>query len=173
LRSVGRRDSTLFLNKTNPLNYLDPSSPKPPPFLTDNEGTLIWPEAGKSFDSVNVMAYDGGSSAGPLVFNFQQILMNFQAYGPKASQVNMGFEPGEQNGGGVWEGYTKDVAVGKFIKEKGFGGAMLWPINPDPEFINATKWCPQVASALEKIISPTWPFGKAPTYSKCNPQTGW
>jgi len=162
-----------FLNKTSPFNYLDPSSPTPPPFATDNEGTLIWPEAGKSIDTVNIMAYDGGSSAGPLVFNFEQILKNFQAYGPHASQVNMGFEPGEQNGGGVWEGFTKDVAVGKFIKAKGFGGAMIWPINPDPEFTNATKWCPQVANAMQKIIAPTWPFGKVPTYTKCNPSTGW
>jgi hypothetical protein len=162
-----------FLNHSAPFNYLEPSSPVPPPFLTDNEGLKIWPVAGKSFDTVNVMAYDGGSPKGPLVFNFEQILKNFAAYGPQASQVNMGFEPGEQNGGGVWEGYNRDVAVGKFIKAKGFGGAMLWPINPDPEFINATKWCPRLASSLETIIAPTWPFGSVPTYSKCNPQSGW
>jgi hypothetical protein len=152
-----------FLNKSNPLNYLDPSSPKPPPFATDNEGTLIWPVSGKFIDSINVMAYDGGSPAGPLVFNFQNILMNFKAFGPKASQVNMGFEPGDQNAGGKWEGLAKDQSVARFIKDNGFGGGMVWAINPDPTVHpEAAQWCPVVAQALNTIIQPQWPFGKPP-----------
>jgi hypothetical protein len=163
-----------FINKTSPHNYLDSSSPVPPPFLTDNEGTLIWPQSGNNFDSVNIMAYDGGSPAGPLKFNFHAILNNFKAYGPPPGKINMGFEPGNQFGGGVWEGIDIDTEVAKFIRNQDFGGAMIWPINPDPAVEpEAAHWCPILAQSLNKIIAPQWPFGKAPTYSKCNPSTGW
>jgi len=164
-----------FLNKSNPFNYLLPGSPVPPPFATDNEGVLIYPKSGDCFDSVNIMAYDGGSPAGPLQFNFPTILNNFKVYGQvDPSKINMGFEPGNQYGGGVWEGMTTDQATAKFIKANGYGGAMVWPVNPDPAVEPlAAKWCPVLAAALNQIIEPQWPYGTPPTYSKCDPNTGW
>jgi len=163
-----------FLNMSNPFNYLASNSPIPPPFATDNEGTLIWPISGKAIDSVNVMVYDGGSPSGALIFNFQNILMNFKSFGPKAPQVNIGFEPGDQNAGGIWEGLEKDKLVARFVRDAGFGGGMVWAINPDPSiYPDSAHWAPEVAQALNTIIQPQWPFGKTPKYSKCNPQTGW
>jgi hypothetical protein len=163
-----------FLNKSDPFNYLAPGSPVPPPFATDNEGLKIWPSSGNAIDSLNIMAYDGGSPAGPLKFNFDQILRNFAAYGPPAWKQNMGFEPGEQNAGGVWEGITTDEQVAQFIRQKAYGGAMVWAINPDAsELPKSAHWAPILAKALNGIIEPTWYNGKVPTYSKCNPQTGW
>jgi len=101
-------------------------------------------------------------------------LNNFKTYGPPAGKINMGFEPGNQFGGGVWEGIDIDTEVGKFIRNQDFGGAMIWPINPDPAVEpESAQWCPVLAQALNKIIAPQWPFGKTPTYSKCNPSTGW
>jgi hypothetical protein len=163
-----------FVNKSSPHNYLDPSSPIPPPFLTDNEGTLIWPVSGNILDSVNIMAYDGGSPVGALKFNFEAILRNFKAYGPPPSKINMGFEPGNQYGGGVWEGFDKDQEVMKYVRGQDYGGGMVWAINPDPAVApESAHWVPIVAQALKATIQPQWPFGKVPTYSKCNPQTGW
>jgi hypothetical protein len=163
-----------FLNKTSPHNYLAPGSPVPPPFATDNEGLLIWPKSGNAIDSVNIMAYDGGSPVGALKFDFQAILRNFRAYGPPGSKLNMGFEPGNQYAGGVWEGLQVDEDTAKFIRADGFGGAMVWGINPDPRVEpESDKWCPVVAAALNKLVQPEWPFGKAPTFSKCDPNSGW
>jgi hypothetical protein len=160
-----------FLNKTDPWNYLASNSPRPPPFATDNEGFLIWPKVGKAIDSVNVMAYDGGSPAGPLIFDFQQILKNFRAYGPPGESVVMGFEPGDQNAGGKWEGLAKDEEVITFVKTNDFGGAMIWAINPNTP--DSTHWCPIVAKAAQATIDPKWPYPPAPVYSKCDPSTGW
>eukprot|EP01126_Amoeba_proteus_P028106 TRINITY_DN2777_c0_g1_i4.p1 TRINITY_DN2777_c0_g1~~TRINITY_DN2777_c0_g1_i4.p1 ORF type:complete len:445 (+),score=79.80 TRINITY_DN2777_c0_g1_i4:87-1421(+) len=160
-----------FLNHSNPFNYLDPDSPVPPPFATDNEGQQIWPFVGSMIDSVNIMAYDGGSPAGPLKFNFTQILKNFVAYGPSAQKLNIGLEPGDQNGGGVWEGLAKDQEVSQYIAENDYGGVMIWAINPSST--NSARWAPILAKSVNSIVKPTWPYLPVPTYSKCNPQTGW
>jgi hypothetical protein len=163
-----------FLNKTNPHNYLAPNSPVPPPFATDNEGTKIWPETNTAVDTVNIMAYDGGSPAGPLKFNFEAILGNFKAYGPPPGKVNMGFEPGNQYGGGVWEGFQIDQDTAKYVRANNYGGGMVWAINPDPAVAPlSAHWAPLVAQALSSIVQPQWPFGNTPTYSKCDPNTGW
>jgi len=161
-----------FLNKSDPLNYLDPSSPKPPPYATDDEGSKLWSGIGNAVDNVNIMAYDAGTPAGALKFNFEQILKNFYMVGgvPK-EKIVMGFEPGDQAAGGVWEGLDKDVEVTHYVKDNAYGGVMIWAINPNGP--NAAKWCPVVASNVYSILQPGWPYGKAPVYSKCNPSTGW
>lgn len=60
---------------------------------------------GHLVDTVNIMAYD----AGGLHFNFTTILENFVEIGnvPK-EKLNMGFEPGAQYAGGIWEGLDVD-----------------------------------------------------------------
>jgi len=161
-----------ILNTSDPFNYLAPDSPKPPPFSTDNEGMKFWPAVKDAVDTINIMAYDAGSPAGPLKFDFTKILLNFETFGPvPKTKPNMGFEPGEQNAGGVWEGLQTDIQTAQFIKQNGFGGAMVWAINQNTP--QAAVDVPLVAGNAYQIIQPSWPFGNPPVYSKVNPQTGW
>jgi len=44
----------------------------------------------------------------------------------------MGFEPGPQWNGGVWEGGHTDEAVIDYMKGNGYGGVMFWAINQKP-----------------------------------------
>merc|ERR1719238_2503963 len=114
-----------FLPDGNPWNYLTPDSEIPEKnYETDNEGKKLWPEAGKNIDTVNIMAYD----AGGIKFNFETILQNFVAYSGDpsiAAKINIGFEPGEQAAGGVWEGMDVDKAATQFALDNGYGGAMI------------------------------------------------
>merc|ERR1719262_318140 len=109
-----------FLPKDDVWNYLLPDSPVPNAsshFETDNEGLKFWPQVAHLVDTVNIMAYDAGSPAGPLKLNFTTILDNFAKYGKvPPSKINMGFEPGEQSGAGVWEGEEIDDATAREIK---------------------------------------------------------
>jgi len=164
-----------FIDPSAPLNYLDPGSPVPPPFLTDNEGAKVFNNTAVHFDTVNIMAYDACSSAGPLKLNFEQILKNFETLGkfPK-SKLNIGFEPGEQACGAVWEGQERDEAAAKFVSREGYGGTMIWAINPDPAVHpKAATNVPLVRDSMKTITKPSWPFGAAPTYTKADPVTGW
>merc|ERR1711976_539911 len=125
-----------FLPKDDVWNYLLPDSPVPNEtshFETDNEGTKLWPEVGHLIDTVNIMAYDAGSPAGPLKLNFTTILQNFVNIGKvPAEKINMGFEAGEQAGGGVWEGQEADETTAREIKShKTAGGSAIWAVNPN------------------------------------------
>jgi GH18 family chitinase len=161
-----------FINQSDPFNYLLPGTPIPPPFPTRDEGAKIWSKVSSSVDNVNIMAYDAGSPAGALQFNFQTILNNFKEFAPMpAEKITMGFEPGDQNAGGVWEGLQKDVDTMKFIHTNGYGGSMIWAINAATT--NAAHWCPIVAQNANQILSPPWPYGKSPVYTKCDASTGW
>merc|ERR1719247_2321572 len=172
-----------FVPKDNVWNYLMPDSPKPNSsftFETDNEGLKFWPQVQDIVDTVNIMAYDAGSSAGPLKLNFTTILDNFAKYGKvPASKINMGFEPGEQSGAGVWEGEALDEAVAKAIKNKETGdhtggGVAEWAINPNSvQAPSASVQAPKQAKAMAAILNPPWPFGTAPTYTKCGPDGMW
>lgn len=41
----------------------------------------------------------------------------------------MGFEPGSQAAGGVWEGLGVDQEVVDYIEVNNYGGIMFWAIN--------------------------------------------
>merc|ERR1712039_93546 len=125
---------------------------------TDNEGQKLWPQVGGYIDTVNIMAYDAGSPAGPLKLNFTTILDNFAKYGKVhniSQKVNMGFEPGEQSGAGVWEGEATDEAVAHAIK------------------LGSSKLCPVAAKSINQILEPRFPFGKTPSYTKCGSDGMW
>jgi len=165
-----------FIDPNAPFNIYEPSSPHPKvPFLTDNEGAKIWPKSGQYLGSANIMAYDAGSDAGPLILNFEQILDNFKTIGNvNASKVNMGFEPGKEFGGGHWEGLDRDMNVSHYVNDNRFGGIMVWAINPNAKSANeSAHWAPILAEAVNKNLNPVWPYGDAPVYDKCNPSSGW
>jgi hypothetical protein len=91
-----------------------------------------------------------------------------------ASKVVIGFEPGEQAAGGIWEGNATDLSTVEWLGRNNFGGAFLWALNVDPASNpDGAKFTPELASAIQKILRPGWPYGKAPAYSKVDPSTGW
>jgi len=165
-----------FVPEGNPWNYLMPDSPRPnTTFETDNEGQKLWPQLSSILDTVNIMAYDAGTAAGALKLNFSQILRNFVEIGNvPASKINIGFEPGEQAAGGVWEGQAVDEDMAREIKQQGEGGCMIWAVNPNPQVDpDASTECPKMAQALKTILSPTYAYGAVPQYTKCDPNTGF
>lgn len=165
-----------FIDPKDPFNIYDPDSVHPTiPFITDNEGAKIWPDSSEYLGSANIMAYDAGCDAGPLKINFEQVLDNFKTIGHvDPSKVNMGFEPGDQYAGGHWEGLERDQKVTDYVKTNGYGGVMVWAINPNSRVSpQAAKWAPIVAADVYKRLAPEWPYGKAPVYAKCDPSTGW
>merc|ERR1712176_1744088 len=139
-----------FLPEDDRWNYLYPNSTVPEKnYETDNEGLKIWPGAGKDIDTVNIMAYDAGGI-----------------------KINMGFEPGEQAAGGQWEGMDADKQFAKFAFDNGYGGAMIWAANPNPQQApTGSKLCPEVAAALVDIVRPEYAWG-ASTWTKCT-SSGW
>eukprot|EP01060_Flectonema_neradi_P031265 TRINITY_DN46_c0_g1_i11.p1 TRINITY_DN46_c0_g1~~TRINITY_DN46_c0_g1_i11.p1 ORF type:complete len:449 (+),score=110.86 TRINITY_DN46_c0_g1_i11:132-1478(+) len=161
-----------FVPEGNPYNYLLPGSVVPnTTFATDNEGRKVYPTAGDSIDTVNVMIYD----AGPLKINFTTIMQNFVTIGkvPK-EKLNVGFEPGEQAAGGIWEGMDADKKTAHYVKSNGYLGCFIWSVNPSPiTNPNGTVLAPELANNLNTILQPTWRFGTPPTFTKCDPSTGY
>lgn len=171
-----------FLPPDNVFNYLLPDSPVPNAtshFDSDYEGVKLWPQVGGYIDTVNIMAYDAGSPAGPLKLNFTTILDNFHKYGKVhdiSQKVNMGFEPGEQSGAGAWEGEAMDEATARAIKlgTSKAGGVAIWAVNPSSvQHPQSSKLCPVQAKAMNQILAPAYPFGKAPKYTKCGADGMW
>jgi len=172
-----------FLPKDDIFNYLMPDSPRPLPnetFDSDNEGFQMWPQVGKLLDTVNIMAYDAGSAAGPLKINFTTVISNFATYGNvPSSKINMGFEPGEQSGAGVWEGEALDEKVATAIKNKetgdhSGGGVAEWAVNPNSvQAPGAAVLAPKQAKLMQAILNSPWPFGTAPKYTKCGADGMW
>jgi len=166
-----------FLPDTDRWNYLLPDSGQMDKnFDSDNEGKKIWPTIGHLVDSIQVMAYDAGTPDGKsLRFNFSTILSNFRVQGNVSERkVNMGFEPGEQAAGGIWEGEEADEAATQDILNRNSGGAMVWAINPNAkQHPEASRLAPILASGLNKILNPGYAWGPAPTFTKCNPSTGF
>lgn len=161
-----------FLPQDDPWNYLEPDSMRPnASFATDNEGKRLWPQVGQLVDTVNIMAYD----AGGIKIDMEKVLQNFVSFSGDSSiagKLNIGFEPGEQAAGGVWEGKEKDLEFAKFAKDQGFGGAMLWAANPNPQTNpEGAKLCPEMAKALADVLQPEYAWGAA-TWTKCD-SSGW
>jgi len=168
-----------FLPKDNVWNYLMPDSPVPNAtshFETDNEGLKFWPQVAHITDTVNIMAYDAGSPAGPLKINFTTVLENFVKYGNvPAWKLNMGFEPGEQSGAGVWEGAALDNATAQEIKRQGIaGGVAQWAVNPSAQqHPKAAELSQSQARAMNEILKPVFAYGPAPKYTKCGKDGLW
>jgi len=168
-----------FLPKDNVWNYLMPDSPKPNSsfsFASDNEGFKFWPQVSHLVDTINIMAYDAGTPAGPLKLNFTTILDNFARYGKvPPGKINMGFEPGEQAGGGGWEGEALDEATANDILNKHTaGGVAQWAINPDPsQHPKAATETGIQAKSMNTILSPVFAYGNVPKYTKCGADGMW
>merc|ERR1712203_55696 len=161
-----------FLPEDNVWNYLYPDSEVPEKnYETDNEGLKLWPGAGKNIDTVNIMAYD----AGGILINMETVLKNFVAYSGDpsiAAKINIGFEPGEQAAGGVWEGLDADKKFAKFAYDNGYGGAMIWAANPNPQQApEGSHLGPEGAAARVDVVKPVYAWGAA-TWTKCT-SSGW
>lgn len=109
-------------------------------FASDGEGIDIaeaMAEEGSSFDDcvdwVNIMMYDVppsdlGATDTFTLSTYQMVLSYFEEY-VSQDKIVMGFTPGGQAAGGVWEGMEVDEQVIDYIKENGYGGVMFWAIN--------------------------------------------
>jgi hypothetical protein len=174
-----------FLPDDDDYNYITKDSVRPNcSFVTDREGAKLWAQTSNAFDTVNIMGYDAAQfcddGAGGLVpelfdLDFEKILQNFHEIGniPK-SKLMMGFGVGDQDAGAKWEGMDKDVEVFKYLKKEQYGGGFIWAVNCNPDVTpNCPIEAPKAARLMNQELQPVWPWGKVPTYSKCNPSTGW
>jgi hypothetical protein len=162
-----------FVDPKDPFAYVANASQAPSaPYATDNEGLKVWSSAvAEAVDTVNVMAYD----ADGYLFKYDVLFDNFKTLGGvPLAKLNMGFEPGEQAGSGLWEGLDRDKEVAQYVKGHSAGGCFLWGVNPSPQTNpkDATL-CPQVASAVETILKPTHAWGPPSNFTKCDPTTGF
>lgn len=152
-----------FRNPASPFDWEKNGAGKT--YITDDEGQKVWPALSTAFDTVNIMSYD--QDAG-MELDFTNILTNFHVSGGvPMEKLNIGFEPGEQGGGGSWEGQAADLAAVEFVNSDRWGGSMIWGVNPDkqdqPE---ARKVQAAFVSAVSgKLEYPAWPWGKAPVYT--------
>lgn len=93
-------------------------------------------------DYVNIMLYDqnpadyGAPDSGLKLKQYKAVLQEFEKLVPKHKLV-MGFEPGPQWNGGVWEGSDTDKAVIDFLKKEKYGGVFFWAINQPKVGTNA------------------------------------
>lgn len=157
-----------FRNPDSPYDYEKSGAGKE--FLTDDEGQKIWPALYNAFDTVNIMSYD--QDAG-MELDFEHILTNFHVHGSVPMEmINIGFEPGEQGGGGTWEGQDADLAAVDFVNSGKWGGAMIWGVNPDKVDQPEAKKIEDafVAAVSGKLQYPAWPWGKAPDYTPSQAQ---
>ena len=163
-----------FVPAKDPFNYVKQWTGEHPDrkeaFGSDNEGAQLWPHVADVIDTVNIMAYDAAN----MTFDHAKVLENFVTQQVPAEKINLGFEPGEQAAGGKWQGKAVDKAAAKLVKEGGFGGCMIWGANPDPVSQPlGRKHCPEVAAEFAEILKPSFRFGRAPTYTKVERNTGW
>jgi hypothetical protein len=157
-----------FRNPESPYDWEKNGAGKEYP--TDDEGQKIWPALSNSFNTVNIMSYD--MDAG-MELDFKNILTNFHAHGSVPMEmINIGFEPGEQGGGGTWEGQDADLAAVDFVNSDKWGGAMIWGVNPDAKDQPQAKKIQDafVAAVSGKLQYPAWPWGEAPHYTPSETQ---
>ncbi|WHN64766.1 hypothetical protein [Cysteiniphilum sp. QT6929] len=109
-------------------------------YQSDGEGLAInnWLKAhGSSLnavvDWVNIMAYDVDPNDMPngQTWSMEVYKHVFDTFAQHVdpSKIVMGFEPGGQAAGGVWEGMTVDKSVIDYIATIPYGGSMFWAIN--------------------------------------------
>ncbi|MDQ7831792.1 MAG: glycosyl hydrolase family 18 protein [Desulfovibrionaceae bacterium] len=83
---------------------------------------------------INIMMYDvpptalGAPPTGFTLSTYQMVLDAFARHVPK-NLVVMGFEPGGQAAGGVWEGMAVDRQAIDFVLAQKYRGIMFWAIN--------------------------------------------
>ena len=70
--------------------------------------------------------------------NYKEVLAEVEKIIPK-EKIYMGFEPGPQYNGGVWEGTDVDVDVIDYLKTNGYGGVMFWAVNEATTGANVNK----------------------------------
>jgi len=153
-----------FRNPADPFDY--EKNGKGKKYITDDEGQKVWPKLGGAFDTVNIMSYD--QDAG-MTLSFQNILTNFHVHGGvPMEKLNIGFEPGEQGGGGTWEGQDADLVATDFVNSGKWGGAMIWGVNPDSKDQPEAKKINQafINSISGRLNYPKWPWGQAPVYTQ-------
>ena len=109
-------------------------------FSSDGEGITIEKTLNKMnsslneiVDWVNIMQYDVppsdlNSPDRMDLDTYQTVLDAFSKYVDKDKLV-MGFEPGHQAAGGLWEGCEMDTQVIDYVQEKSYGGVMFWAVN--------------------------------------------
>jgi len=171
-----------FLPDGDDFNYITADSVRPnASFITDREGSKLWAQTASYFDTVNIMGYDAAiqdpatKKMELFKLDFAKVLDNFHKLGnvPK-TKLMMGFGIGEQDAGATWEGMDADIEVMKYMKANGFGGGFIWAVNSNPEITpDCARLAPVAAKHMSDIFQPVWPWGTVPTYSKCNPSTGW
>ena len=109
-------------------------------FASDGEGLKVEETLNKlnsslndTVDWVNIMQYD----VSPSDLNcpdrmeldtYKKVLGAFTKYVDKDKLV-IGFEPGHQAAGGLWEGCEVDTEVVNYVQEQKFGGVMFWAVN--------------------------------------------
>jgi hypothetical protein len=85
----------------------------------------------------NIMAYDVGPEYMPnnqtwTLHAYDDLLRTFVDAGVPLTTMVMGFEPGGQAAGGVWEGFEVDRQMIRRAVEVNLGGVMFWAINQPP-----------------------------------------
>jgi len=117
-------------------------------FRTPNDnswGTTTWPSDGECLDTfehakvehvnwVNLMVYDvPAKMISPEMDVFQtwfyKVVLDSAAKVLPKEKIMVGFEPGFQAAGGIWEGFDIDFEVIDIMRKEGYGGIFFWAIN--------------------------------------------
>jgi len=75
-----------------------------------------------------------GTTNGPTMDTYLAVFASFELYLDK-DKIVMGFEPGNQASGGVWEGMAMDKDVVDYIEANSYGGILFWALN-EPANLN-------------------------------------
>lgn len=106
------------------------------PFASDGEclDTLSNMPNKDDISWINLMMYDAGpgsafNGAQHFDFNHYKTVLEAGAAVIDRKKIVMGFEPGNQAVGGIWEGFDLDFQVIDYMKQNGYGGVFFWAIN--------------------------------------------
>jgi len=124
-------------------------------YIEDNYGSSL----NAVVDWVNIMMYDVAPSELGYAngFTLDTYIPVFEAYGNyiDKSKIVMGFEPGYQAAGGIWEGMNVDKEVVDYIEENSYGGIMFWAVN-EPANLNGEitgQNCLEIADYAENLFT--------------------